>query len=187
MWYSLCLYEIQIQYKPLVYYLHTCSEPVWLVSYYLLHGELVWQYQPDQSLSVFARLTIDLQWNCCYFGCTQCISTIYSKGNFQWAGDLRNVPSENGRSLSLLHTTFLSHLKYLVVVLIFSLTILQVYRRPVNLEYTEKYSTVLTSFITEQWRNNFTLTQNDLKSTRKTRQDVKEDPLAKMENDQHFS
>lgn len=168
MWCSLCLYEIQVQYKTPVHYLHTCSEPVWLVCYYLLHGKPAWQHQPDQSWSVFVCLTDDLQWNCCYFGSTQCISTIYSKGNFQYeAVDLRNVPSENGRSLSfsLLHTNFLSHLKHLVIMLIFSLTVLQVCRWPENLEYAEKYSTVLASFITEQWRNNFlyfTDTQNEV-------------------------
>lgn len=75
MWCSLCLYEIQVQYKTLVHCLHTCSG-------LLLRGELAWQHQPDQSFSVFVCLTFDLQWNRCYFGCTQCISSIYSKGKF---------------------------------------------------------------------------------------------------------
>lgn len=68
-----------------------------------------------QKLSAFVCLTVDLQENCCYFGCTQCISTVYSKGNFQedavsrWAVvDLRNNPSGDVRSLFLAHKLLVS-------------------------------------------------------------------------------
>lgn len=95
-----------------------------------------------QKLSAFVCLTVDPHENCCYFGWTQCISSIYSKGNFQEkavAGqtivDLRNVPSGMG-NLSL-PQNFLLLTKYLLVICILLPTVWKEQKRAVNLEYIE--------------------------------------------------
>ena len=104
-WCSLCSYQMRVQYKTLVLYLHTCSEPVWLVSCYILNEELAWQHQPDRSCLHLCA------WQSTFMKIAVILDALSTSAPFTARGifrkklfpDLRNIPSGDVRSLSLAH------------------------------------------------------------------------------------
>lgn len=155
MWFSLCLYQKQVQYETPVLYLHTCSEPVWLVSYYILNEALAWQHHPDRSCrhlcawqSTFKKIAVILD-------ALSAPALFTARGIFRRHCFQMSCCRFEMWDLPFLHTNFLSHCNCLLVMFIFLLRVLHTYRRPVNPKFTEKHSAVLVNFIPVQRRNKF--------------------------------